>query len=213
MTRGGGDHWAQMQRVLEDTKRYSHELLVEHEKLRARTLALNERCVELEQKTSRLTLLCGAGHRLFQGSLERREVLLRIREVVADVVGSEEIAVFTVASDRAVLQLEQCFGISATLPEIPVGVGRIGRCVQQGEAWIAGRSAGEALPFEADLQAAIPLLVEGRAAGALAIFRLLPQKPQLESHDLDTFELLSTHAGAALHCASLRARLQNPTAP
>ncbi len=212
MTKSDADHWAQMQRVLEDTKRYSRELLLEHEKLRARTVELTERCVELEQKSSHLTLLCGASYRLFHGSLDRREVLLRIREVVADVVGSEEIAVFTVAPDRPVLRLEEAFGVAATFPEIPVGTGRIGRSVQQGEAWIAGRSAGEALPFEIDLQAAIPLVAEGRAVGALAIFRLLPQKPQLERHDFDTFELLSTHAGAALHCASLRARLLSQTA-
>jgi GAF domain-containing protein len=211
MTTGGGDHWAQIQRVLEDTRRSSRELLVEHEKERARTAALTERCLELEQKASRLTLLCGASYRLFQGSLDRREVLLRIREVVADVVGSEEIAVFTVAPDRPVLRLEQSFGIAARLPEIAIGAGRIGRCVERGEPWVAGRS-GEALAFEADLQAAIPLLAGGRTVGALAIFRLLPQKPQLESHDLDTFELLATHAGAALHCASLLARLEMPTA-
>jgi hypothetical protein len=229
-----------MERVLEDTRRYAHELLVEHEKLRAHSLALEtqgtrlaeerdelraallasekdgavraERAVELEQKNTHLTLLCGAAYRLFHGPLERGAVLQRIREVVADVVGSEEIAVFGLAPDRPVLRLEQSFGVERALPEIALGRGRIGHAVQQGEIWVAGRPSAEALPGEADLEAAIPLVAEGRALGALAVFRLLPQKPRLERHDLDTFELLATHAGAALHCASVLARARSPLA-
>ena len=255
MTKGGGDHWAHMEKVLEDTRRYSRELLVEHEKLRARALVLEtqrarleeellslrhdlrreqaevdelraalsasdgqmtllaERRVEVEQKNSRLTLLCGVGFRLFHGLLDRREVLDRIREVVADVVGSEEIAVFTLSPDRPVLRLEQSFGAPASLPEIPLGAGIIGRSVAQGQQWVVGRSpGGEPLPYEKDLQASIPLLMEGRIVGALAIFGLLPQKPRLESHDLDAFEILAIHAGTALQCASLLARVRDPIA-
>jgi GAF domain-containing protein len=202
-----------MERLVEETRRYSRELLVEHEKLRAHTLALETQRARLEeelltasQRNTRLTLLCGASYRLFHGRFDRGEVLLRIREVVADVVGSEEIAVFVLAADRAVLRLEQSFGAAGVPAEIPVGAGRIGRSVERNEIWFAGRSSGDPLSGEADLQASIPLVVEGRPIGALAIFRLLPQKPRLEAHDLDTFELLATQAGAALHCASLLAR-------
>lgn len=248
MSKDGRDHWAHMEKVLEDTRRYSRELLVEHEKLRARSLVLEtqqarleeelqaarhdllreraerdelraalsavekestafaERSVAVEQRNSQLTLLCGASYRLFHGTLERPEVLARIREVVADVVGSEEMAVFTLVPERAALRLEQAFGTSAAFPDIPLGSGLIGRSVQEGETWVAGRSADAALPYEKELQACVPLLVEGRPVGALAIFRLLPQKPRLQGHDLDTFELLATHAAAALYCAALRAR-------
>src|SRR5262245_5756671 len=165
---GGGDQWAHMEKVLEDTRRYSRELLVEHDKLRTRALALEtqrahleeellaarhelqrnaERVVAVEQKNSRLTLLCGASYRLLQGALDRAEVLGRIREVVADVVGSEEIAVFLVAPDRPFLRLEQSFGAPTSFPEIPIGSGLIGRSVQEGRPWVAGRSpGGERLP-------------------------------------------------------------------
>jgi hypothetical protein len=220
MTKGGGDHWAHLEKVLEETRRYSRELLIEHEKLRARALALETQRARLEeeliasrQKNSHLTLLCGASFRLLHGPLDRGEVLGRIREVVADVVGSEEIAVFGLAPDRPLLRLEQSFGAPPSLPEIPVGSGRIGRSVQQGHPWVAGRSPDvEPLPCEKDLQASVPLLAEGRPVGALAIFRLLPQKAGWEGHDLDAFELLATHAGTALRCASLLARVPNPIA-
>ena len=43
--------------------------------------------------------------------------------------------------------------------------------------------------------------------GAIAIFRLLPQKAAVEDLDRELFDLLATQAGMALHCAALHARL------
>lgn len=165
-----------------------------------------ERNVEVERQNSNLTLLFGASYRL-HGSLDRREVLARIREVVADLLGSEELAVFTLDPGGAALHLEQAFGTSPPFTDIPLGSGLIGRSVQEGEIYVAGRSGGTPLAYEADLQACVPLFLDGRPTGALAIFRLLPQKPGLEAHDFEILELLATHAAAALHCAALRARL------
>lgn len=167
---------------------------------------LSERYVEVERQNSNLTLLCGASYRL-HGSLERREVLERIREIVADLVGSEEIAIFTLPPGGSALLLEEAFGTTASFPEIPLGSGLIGRCVQDREIYVAGRSGGAPLPYETDLQASIPLLLEGKPTGALAIFRLLPQKPGLEARDIEIFDLLATHAAAALHCAALQAQV------
>jgi hypothetical protein len=44
--------------------------------------------------------------------------------------------------------------------------------------------------------------------GAIAIYRLLPQKSGFEEVDRELFELLATHAATALYCTSLHARLQ-----
>ncbi len=247
------DHWAYVEKVLQETRRYGRELLLEHEKLRVRTLALeaqrarldeelqtarhdllrrsaerdelraalfaleketkafSERNVEVERQNSHLTLLCGASYRLIGGTLGRQEVLSRIREVVADVLGSEELAVFTIAPGSGALRLEQAFGTSVSFPDIALGSGLIGHSVQRGEIYVAGRSPGAPLSHETDLQACIPLQVAGRPVGALAIFRLLPQKPAFEARDLDVFELLATHAAAALHSSALQARVADRT--
>ena len=46
-----------------------------------------------------------------------------------------------------------------------------------------------------------------RVTGAIAIFRLLPQKTGFEEVDRELFELLATHAATALYCTALHARL------
>ena len=50
-----------------------------------------------------------------------------------------------------------------------------------------------------DLTACIPLSLDGQLMGAIAIFRLLPQKPNLEAIDYELFDMLAIHAAIALH--------------
>ena len=42
--------------------------------------------------------------------------------------------------------------------------------------------------------------LEDRVTGAIALFRLLPQKTALEAVDRELFDLLATHAAMALYC-------------
>jgi hypothetical protein len=53
----------------------------------------------------------------------------------------------------------------------------------------------------------VPLRLGESTTGAIAIFRLLPQKPGLEPLDYELFDLLGTHAAAALYCTGLHARM------
>jgi hypothetical protein len=51
------------------------------------------------------------------------------------------------------------------------------------------------------------LTLDGRVTGAIAIFKLLPQKAGIEDLDREIFELLATHAATALYCTGLHAKL------
>jgi len=57
------------------------------------------------------------------------------------------------------------------------------------------------------LTAVIPLKVEGKVTGVIAIFRLLPQKQALATVDRELFGLLGSHAAMALYCSGLHARM------
>ena len=60
---------------------------------------------------------------------------------------------------------------------------------------------------EPGLTACIPLKLEDRVVGAIALFRLLPQKSGFESLDMELFELLGTHAATALYASGLHERV------
>jgi len=164
----------------------------------------SEGYVEVERRNSNLAQLYGASYRL-HGTLDRRDVLTVIREIIANLVGSEQIAIFAVTPDGTALTLEDAVGVEVPFPDIPLGAGCIGRCAREGEICVPGRD--DRLPHEADLSACIPLMLDGEATGAIAIFRLLPQKPGIEDLDREIFELLATHAATALYCATLHARV------
>lgn len=166
--------------------------------------------VNVEVQNANVANLYVASSRLNE-TLRRDEVLEAIQEIVINLIGSEELAIYDLKG--GVLRLASSFGtIDDALREIALGSGTIGRATRDGETWVVGNGdpAG-ALPAERNLTACIPLRVDGRVIGAIAIFRLLRHKRGLEDVDRELFALLSTQAAAALHFAG-RAASAAPSA-
>jgi GAF domain-containing protein len=131
-------------------------------------------------------------------------VLEVIQEILANLVGTEETAVFERDDHAGSLRLISSNGIEAqAFARVAVGEGIIGTVVASGETWIVGDSA-PGVGREAQLTACVPLKLEERVTGAICIFRLLPQKSGLEPCDRELFDLLATHAATALYCSELR---------
>jgi GAF domain len=160
----------------------------------------------VEQQNSNLANLYVASYQL-HGTLDRRVVLATIQEIVANLVGSEEMALFELDSMGSTLSLIASFGIAAgPFQRVLVGQGLIGRAVRKGTIHVVERDGREgASSEEAHLSACIPLKLDGRVTGALALFRLLPHKGGFQPLDNELFDLLATQAAVALYCTSLTA--------
>jgi hypothetical protein len=181
----------------------------ERERLRARLAEIeaeNQRIcdeyVAVQEQSSDLAQLYVALERI-HGGLTRAETLAALQEIVINVVGSEELAIFEKRGDELVLL--QSFGID---PEpwraVRVEGGAIG-CAAEGTLYVAGNGVRPARGEE-DITACIPLRLGDRVGGVIAVFRLLGHKPVLGETDHALFELLSTHAGVALHLREVRER-------
>jgi hypothetical protein len=176
--------------------------------LAAEALVGSERLVVVEQKNVNLANLYAATSRL-HGTLDREEVLDTIQEIIVNLVGSEEFAILELPAGHAGPRVAAHAGVDRAAllramrdPEDPIT-----RALQSGERHISGSPAGNpAAAGGGRLTACIPLKLEGRVTGAIAIFRLLPQKSGLDALDLELFQLLATHAASALHAAELHAR-------
>lgn len=99
------------------------------------------------------------------------DVLRVIKEIVANLIGSEEMGIYLRQPDGSLALLDG-IGAGATQPGSPD-----------------------------DAIVSIPLRCEDGVVGLIAIFRLLPQKPGIEAIDREMFALLSTHAAVALRHA------------
>jgi hypothetical protein len=186
---------------------HAHE---ERERLRARLMeieAQNQRIcddfVAAQEKTTDLAQLFVALDRI-HGGISRAETLAALQEIVINVVGSEELAIFERRGDR--LALVQSFGVDPEpLRELPLDRGAIGRAATSGVLYVAGRD-GPPARGDDHLTACIPLRVGDTVVGVIAVFRLLGHKPGLGAADQAVFELLSSHVGLALHLRELRER-------
>lgn len=159
--------------------------------------------VEVEHQNNNLANLYVASYQL-HGTMDREEVVAAIQEIVINLIGSEELALYEMDPDGTTLRLAGSFGIDPLVfATVPPGSGIIGRVATTGQPFFPGSEAGPRAPRETHLTACVPLKLGERVIGALAVFRLLPQKSGLEAVDYELFNLLATHAATALYLTRL----------
>jgi GAF domain-containing protein len=199
-------------KVASDTREYVQSLLDENRRLhellseiQEESRRASERYVEVEQQNTNLANLYVASYQL-HGTLDRGRVLASIQEIIINLIGSEELAIWELHEEREELMLAASFGIDeASWHTIPLdsNAGVIGLVTVTGERFIAGQSPLQATAREAGLTACIPLKLDDRVIGAIGIFSLLAQKDGLQPVDFEMFDLLASHAATALYCTRL----------
>lgn len=207
----------------DEVRQLTAELAVAHEALEQRRDSeerLRAEVVELERENRRacdefvaiheqhtvISNLCVALSRL-HGSIDRKEVLAAIEEIVVNLVGSEEVAIYELAPGGGRLLLTHGIGVVGRAPsQVDLGAGVIGRAAESGCIYLAGAEA-PCGPEDEDVSACVPLVLASRVIGAVVVFRLLGHKPGIDMADRELFRTLAHHGAIALHCASLAARV------
>ncbi len=136
------------------------------------------------------------------GTVDHAEVLKALQEIVINLIGCEELALYSAAEGSRELRPELVVGVDASmLGPVQAGSGPIGRAVAEGRGWMVGD--GPVPPDCAGLTACVPLRAGGRVVGVLVLWRLLGHKPALTDGDRQMLERLGIHAGTALHLTGL----------
>ncbi len=179
-------------------------LLVQISEMNATSQAFTQRYLEVEQLNSNLANLYVASYRM-HGSLEREDVLSTLQEILINLIGTEEFAVFERDGEGSDMRCTTSFGVDPTRVEpLRLGEGRIGAAIARGVPYVAAADA-EVTPSGRPITACVPLRVGERVVGAIVVYRLLAHKPALDSADMELFSLLATHGATALYCSSLHA--------
>ena len=177
----------------------------ELERLRARFDEIageNQRFAEqyqhIEEQSSNLANLYVASYQLHT-SVDRDVVLTTIQEIVINLIGSEQLAIYERSGEKQ-FRLAASFGLDTeNLAEAVSGEYAVEKL---GEGHIFSDPA-EQQPLTASVQ----LRIGEEVIGAILVFRLLEHKPSLQPVDHELFDLLAVHASTALHCATLHAVL------
>ncbi|WNG44295.1 GAF domain-containing protein [Archangium minus] len=172
--------------------------------LRQERVRLKEKLSEAEMQMTSLVNLCVASHRLHE-TFDRRALLDIIREIINNIVGSEELGIFELDAERSTLSLVHSMGIEPErFQSLPLGSGVIGHTALTGERFVASDGSGlAATGNESNLTACIPLRIGSRVWGVIAIFGMLPQKPRLKDEDRELFALLENQAGLVLAASEM----------
>ncbi len=179
--------------------------------MKAAAQQLLQRYVDLEAQAASLTSLYVSCHRLHT-CMDCKEVLAAIQEIIVNLIGCEQYALFRLSDSRQELILLDSLGIDQlAYRQMALGQGAIARSVLTGEIFRVGKDKSSiATAEEKDLTACVPLKLRNQVTGAIAIFRLLPHKPALVEFDRELFEVLQVHAAPALAFAETVSAV-NPT--
>ncbi len=202
-------HAAALRKESEQQRKEEVALQAQIDGIKAETKAYSSRYAEVEQQNSNLANLYVASYRL-HGTLDREEVIAAIQEIIANLVGSEEAALFEINSDTQALDLLASFGVNRDeCPSIPLGgSGLVSLTARTGEILVVDPAQlSGATGLQSRLTACVPLKLDGKVTGVIAIFGLLPQKGGIEDLDRELFDLLATQAAFALYCTDLHAKV------
>jgi nitrate/nitrite-specific signal transduction histidine kinase len=161
------------------------------------------RFVEVEEENNNLANLYVASYQL-HSTLNVAEVVKIIIEIVINLVGAQTFAVYVHDEKTGLLEAVAAEGEDvAVFPSMPLGEGTVGSAVASGATSCSGEPASSdyARPI-----VAIPLRVNDRPIGAIAIFELLVQKEGLSPLDHELFTLLAGHAATAIFAAQLHSQ-------
>jgi GAF domain len=138
------------------------------------------------------------------GSRSVRGVLRALKELLAQLLGAAAFAVYFVSDDGKELISLASEGVDAALvARLPVGEGKIGEAFLDGEVVLPRVERDLRDASIDDPVAVIPLQIDGRRIGAIAIFGTLPQKTEFVHIDRELFKLLGAQAAPALVNARL----------
>jgi GAF domain-containing protein len=194
-------------KVASDTREYVQLLLEEITRLNQTLADFSSRYVDVEQQNTNLANLYVATYQL-HGTLDRDRVLAAIKEVIINLIGSEELGIWEITGDN--LTLLDSFGIDPQQWErvaLDGDGGLIGLVAETGQRYVAGEADIIGAGPQQALSACIPLKLDDTVIGVIGIFRLLPQKEGFEPIDLELFDLLGSHAATALYCTRATSRL------
>ena len=185
---------AALQQDLASNRALQGQLVEKIQDIRGETDRRFAEYAKLETLNANLANLYVASYQL-HSTLDRETVLAAIQEIIVNLIGSEEFAVFeSVPGGRFRLAASVGLEDAAALTVHE----RVAHATASGETFVAAQHG--------ELTACIPLKIDGGVTGFIVICRLLAHKSGLEPLDLELFDLLGTHAAMALYVSSLQQR-------
>lgn len=168
----------------------------------AENLDFANRYVEIEAENNSLANLYIATYQL-HSTLDLREVLRIITEILINLIGAEEFALLLLDEKSMTLQAVAAEGLTPEdMPAFGLNQAGPGQVAHSGESFFVDDISTHCAAPDRPL-ACIPLKIKDRVIGVIAIYKLLLQKSRFAEIDFELFSLLAGHAATAVFAAKL----------
>ncbi len=148
----------------------------------------------------------GVARKRLAESKDEKDAIEGLREIVANLLGSEEFALFTVNRGIAASKVWWSFGIDLEGYDLLRALGDAGRQrLMRGECHVEPSGSERSGAVE-KVEAFVPIRSGNQTVAILAIFRLLPQKIGFDKSDIELFKLLSEEAAQPLFGPNSRSK-------
>jgi hypothetical protein len=184
-------------RKIEDLEREKQDLLGRSARAEAVKANFSQMYEEVEGELANFANLYVATAQL-HSARSVRNVLRALKELLAQLLGAAAFAVYFVSDAGDELVAIASEGVEPSeIARIPTDRGPIGRAFTSGELMfdVARDTSRSSI---AEPVALIPLHIDGRVHGVIAIFGTLPQKTEFVAIDRELFKLLGAQAAPAL---------------
>ncbi len=197
-----GPDTSELKKKIETLEKEKHEILGRIKLVEEENKDFANRYLEIEEENNMLANLYIASYQL-HSTLDFKEVLQIILEIVINLIGAEEFAVLLLDEKTNRLEPVASEGVeTSVLPSVNVGNGIIGQAAESGENYFIESLEGYERNFERPM-VCIPLKIKEHVIGVIAIYKLLVQKDEFTSVDYELFTLLAGHAATAVFSARL----------
>jgi len=199
---GSSEEASRLLKRIEELEREKDEILGRFRQVEEENQDFANRYVVIEEENNMLANLYIASYQL-HSTLDFKEVLQIILEIVINLIGAEEFGVLLLDEKTNRLEPVACEGVElSALPSVSVGRGIIGETVKSGENYFIDSMEGYERDFQKPI-VCIPLKIKEHVIGVIAIYKLLTQKDEFTNVDYELFTLLAGHAATAIFSSRL----------
>ncbi len=189
-------------RKIDELEREKQELLARHARVQADTTRIDVDYHEIESELANLANLYVAATQLHSARTVRT-CIRNLKELLAQFVGAAEFAVYLASDDKSELCAIASEGVSPDqISRIPLTEGPLADAFRSGRL-VVGGNPDTSKGSLADPAAIVPMHLDGRTVGIIAIFGTLSQKTEFINVDNELFKLLGAQAAPALVNARL----------
>jgi transcriptional regulator with GAF, ATPase, and Fis domain len=191
-----------MRRRIEELEQEKQEILNRVNQVEAENHDFANRYVEVESENNMLANLYIASYQL-HSTLDFKEVLQVITEIVINLIGAEEFAILLLDEKSNKLQAVSCEGLEIReIPTIGLGEGIIGQMAKTGDNYFNNDLDNYIRDFTHPM-VCIPLKIKEHVIGVIVIYKLLMQKSHFAEVDYELSTLLAGHAATAIFSSKL----------